>query len=293
MKKVLVTGATGFLGRHLLRHLKEHPYLSLITTSIEPLEKVATYDWIADTHYIPANLYFDRPDWYDFLGKPDILIHLAWQGLPNYKEDFHFTTNLYKDYHFIKQLVQAGLQDITIAGTCFEYGMQEGSLKEDMCTKPDNPYAIAKDTLRKMLEMSAKQQPFHFKWTRLFYMYGDGQNPNAILSQLKKAVDNKDTVFNMSGGEQLRDYQPVESMAHNIMAIALQNEVTGIINNCSGQGTKVIDLVNDFLAAQGASIVLNRGFYPYPDFEPFAFWGDNTKLTAAKQAYAQARQIHK
>ena len=293
MKKVLVTGATGFLGRHLIRHLNRQTQLSVITTSIEPTEQAQTYDWIASTHYIPANLYIDRTDWYDFFECPDILVHLAWQGLPHYKEDFHFTTNLYKDYHFIKQLVLAGLQDVTIAGTCFEYGMQEGCLNENVCPKPDNPYAIAKDTLRRMLEMLVKQHPFHFKWTRLFYMYGEGQNSNAILSQLKKAIDNKDEIFNMSGGEQLRDYQPVEDMAYNIMAIALQNEVTGIINNCSGRGTKVIDLVNDFILRENVTISFHKGYYPYPDFEPFAFWGDNTKLTAAKKAYAQANEINR
>jgi dTDP-6-deoxy-L-talose 4-dehydrogenase (NAD+) len=261
--------------------------IELYTCAIEPAVRAYSHDWIKGTTYISADLYEPNDDWYETLGKPDVMIHLAWQGLPNYKDDFHFTRNLFADYTLLKEMVQGGLKSLTVTGTCFEYGMVEGCLLESMPTQPHNPYALAKDTLRKMLELLSKNHPYSLKWTRLFYMYGEGQNPNAILSQLQRTVDAKDEIFNMSGGEQMRDYQPVEQMAYHILCIALQDEVTGIINNCSGHGTKVIDLVHDFLSKYEAKISLNRGYYPYPDFEPFAFWGDDTKLKQAIAAYEQ------
>ena len=75
-----------------------------------------------------------------------------------------------------------------VTGTCFEYGMQSGYLSEKMITNPGNPYALAKDSLRKFLLSLQREVPFTLQWARLFYMYGSGQNPNSILAQLDNAV---------------------------------------------------------------------------------------------------------
>lgn len=284
--KVLVTGATGFLGRYIVSYLKSLDRIQIITTSIDDYD-LNKFPWLENTTYIQANLYSANTNWFDFFQQPDKLIHLAWKGLPNYKGIFHFSENLFYDFAFLENLVQHGLKNITITGTCFEYGLQEGCLSEEMNTMPDNPYAIAKDTLRKMLFQLQKTNFFYLKWIRLFYMYGEGQSPNSILSQLDKALDNHETTFNMSGGEQIRDYQSVEQMAKNIVLIALQNEVTGIINNCSGKGIKIIDLVKEHLHKRNKEISLNLGYYPYPDFEPFQFWGSNEKLASIIKANEQ------
>ena len=87
-------------------------------------------------------------------------------------------------------MVANGLKDINVIGTCFEYGMQSGSLSENLPSKPVTAYAISKDTLRRFLEELKKNYNFYFKWIRLFYMYGKGQSPKSILPQLDKALDN-------------------------------------------------------------------------------------------------------
>jgi nucleoside-diphosphate-sugar epimerase len=79
------------------------------------------------------------------------------------------------------------------------------------------------------LEQLQEQKAFRLKWVRLFYMYSEGQNPNSLLSQLYRSLANDEKVFNMNGGEQVRDYLPVEKVAKYIVAIALQKN-TGIIN---------------------------------------------------------------
>ena len=84
-----------------------------------------------------------------------------------------------------------------------------------------------------------QEYPFSFKWVRLFYMYGKGQNPNSLLSQLDKAIANGDKAFNMSGGEQVRDYLPVEKVAEYIVKVALQDKINGVINCCSGEPVSV------------------------------------------------------
>jgi dTDP-6-deoxy-L-talose 4-dehydrogenase (NAD+) len=230
--------------------------------------------------YIPFDLgNFDpSADYYSFFGQPDILLHLAWEGLPNYKSSLHLDTNYPRHVAFLENMVKHGLKDITVTGTCFEYGMQEGSLSEESPAMPANPYALAKDNLRKFLEELQKKHRFVLRWVRLFYMFGKGQNPNSLLSQLNSAIASNEKVFNMSGGEQIRDFLPVEKVGEYIVRIALQQKITGIINCCSGVPVTVKQFVETYLHTNNKNILLNLGHYPYPDYEPMRFWGDNSKL---------------
>lgn len=278
MKKVLVTGATGFIGNYVINELLKKNY-EVIATSVS-IEKAQKQEWYHHVRYIPFDLQNigENENYYSFFDHPDLLIHLAWEGLPNYKADFHLKQNLPRHYKFLKNLVENGLKDITITGTCFEYGMQEGCLSEDMEPRPFNAYANAKNELRLHLTKLSKNSPFTLKWARLFYMYGKGQNPNSLLSQLQMAIDRGDKTFNMSPGDQLRDYLPVEKVAEYIVKIALQDSITGIINCCSGKPVVLKEFVEEYLRKHKASITLNLGSYPYSDIEPKNFWGDVKKL---------------
>ena len=278
MKKVLVTGATGFIGNYVIAELQKKNYSVIASSS--SVENARDKFWYPSVHYIPFNLkeFDENINYYDYFGYPDALIHLAWEGLPNYKASFHTTENLPRHFAFLKNCTANGLNDITVTGTCFEYGMQEGCLREDMETRPANAYAIAKDTLRKQLQDLRSENDFNFKWIRLFYMYGIGQSPNSLFSQLDKALARGDANFNMSGGQQQRDYLPVEKVAENIVTIAGQNKIMGVVNCCSGVPETVNNMVEDYLEKTKKHIHLNLGYYPYADYEPMCFWGDNTKL---------------
>lgn len=278
MQKVLVTGATGFIGNYVVEELLQRNY-TVITSSANEA-RARQKSWFAKTKYIPFDLEYlnTAENYFYFFGKPDILIHLTWAGLPNYKDNFHIENNLPRHKAFLKNMVSNGLQNLNITGTCFEYGMQEGRLREDMQPLPINPYGIAKNNLRIFVEDLGTRFSFKHKWIRLFYMFGKGQNAKSLLSQLQQSLDNNKEIFNMSGGEQTRDFLPVEKVARYIVQIALQTEITGIINCCSGIPVTIKQLALDYLAANNKSIKLNLGYYPYPDYEPMHFWGDNTKL---------------
>ena len=275
--KVLVTGATGFIGNYVINELIKNYQHDIIATSSN-MNKAQLSEWFSHVKYYEYDMNNEHNNCFEYFQQPDLMIHLAWQGLPNYKDLFHFENNLYSNYCFVKNMIEHGLKSIVITGTCFEYGMQNGSLKENFATMPSNPYAIAKDTMRKFLEELQKKINFEFKWIRLFYMYGKGQSSNSILSQLDKALTNDDSVFNMSGGEQLRDYLPISKVAEYIIKIAIQDRVSGIINCCSGTSISIKNLVENYLERKQKKIHLNLGYYPYPDYEPMSFWGDDKKL---------------
>ena len=280
MSGILVTGSTGFIGNYVVRELLRRN-IEVIATSRDR-KKAEKFDWYPAVTYIECDLSENTgsiaKNYAGFFHNPGKVIHLAWPGLPNYRELFHFEKNLVTDYSFLKNLVLDGISDITVTGTCFEYGLMEGCLSEDMPSDPQNSYGIAKDTLRKFLQQLERHRAFNMKWIRLFYMYGKGQHPGSLLAQLDKALEHNEPIFNMSGGEQQRDYLPVETVASNIVEIALQNKVTGIINCCSGRPVAVKDLVKEYLLKKDKSINLNFGHYPYSSLEPMRFWGDDSKL---------------
>jgi dTDP-6-deoxy-L-talose 4-dehydrogenase (NAD+) len=158
-------------------------------------------------------------------------------------------------------------------GTCFEYGPQFGPIDANIETHPNNPYGFAKDVLHKQLQQLKGLHPFKLTWARLFYMYGLGQAESSLYSLLRSAVERGDKVFKMSGGEQLRDYLPVEDVASAIVDLAFEEEDKCVVNICSGQPISIRRLVEGWIQQNGWDIELALGEYPYPDYEPLAFWG--------------------
>jgi len=268
--KVAVTGASGFIGRHVVAELARRSYSPVIV--LRPSTDVPLY--LSGYEIVRIDINSPPENAFDRMDRPDGLIHLAWGGLPHYKSAHHTDIELPAQYHFLSCLIKAGLGNLVATGTCFEYGMVSGSLNESMETRPENPYGVAKDTLRRQLQALQNQPPFLLTWARLFYLHGDGQAENSLIPQLKAAVEQGDKVFNMSRGEQLRDYLPVETAAKRIVSLLEINRNNGIVNICSGEPVSVRHMVERYLAENNDDIKLNLGYYPYPDFEPMEFWGD-------------------
>lgn len=279
--KVLVTGATGFIGHYVIRQLLERQ-VEVVATSTSS-EKARQKPWFSQVQFVEHDIHtITSEDLFAKFHRPDVMIHLAWGGLMNFKDEAHAADILPLHKKFLENIIAHGLKDLMVTGTCLEYGMVEGELSEDMEPEPTIAYPIAKNQLRLFLNALQKQHPFRLKWMRLFYLYGEGQSPKSILSQLQRAIDNNEPVFNMSLGEQERDYLPVSDVARNIILFALQQEITGIVNCCSGEPITIKQLVADFLNRTGQSIALNLGYYPYTDYEPMRFWGSTARLRSLK-----------
>lgn len=273
--KVAVSGASGFIGRHVLAELARRH--ETVVASARNAGSVAAAPGIT---FVPLDLAAPPTHSFELLGRPDVLIHLAWEGLPNYRSARHTDIEEPRQFAFLRSLIADGLPALLVTGTCLEYGMRSGALHEALPAAPVNSYAIAKDRLRRELEGLRGTHRFALTWARLFYMYGPGQAPGSLLPQLAAAVARGDERFDMSGGEQLRDYLPVDEVARLLVALALTHCDAGVVNVCSGQPVRIRDLVESWLTQHQWRIALNLGHYPYPDHEPMAFWGDRRRLDA-------------
>ena len=278
--RIAVTGASGFIGRHVLAQL--------VGRGIEVVALTRNAAQLAGLREITQVFEIDiaHPpiDCFKKVGSPDILIHLAWDGLSDCRSLSHFETELSVQYNFLKTMVQSGLTSLLVTGTCFEYGMQSGALTEDMSTKPNTPYGYAKDALRRQLDFLRLSKPFDLTWARLFYMYGEDQPSTSLYSALRKAVIRGDKEFNMSGGEQLRDYLSVEEVACQIVQLAMAQHNIGIINICSGKPISVRRLVEQWIHTKKWEISLNLSQYAYREYEPMAFWGDSTRMESFRRS---------
>ena len=248
--KVAVTGASGFIGRHVLRELSSRTGVEVVASSRADPQAARLPPEI---RHVQLDIGSPSPNDYASLGCPDVLLHLAWSGLPNYRSLHHFESELPRQYAFLQSLIQAGLRPMLVTGTCFEYGMTSGELQESMPARPAIRMASRRVALYQQLQFLRSTRAFELTWARLFYMYGDGQPGTSLFPQLVAAVARGDASFGMSRGEQLRDFLPVEVVARHIVDLALRCPGAGIVNVCSGKPISVRALVEQWLArAAGA-----------------------------------------
>lgn len=275
--KFLVTGATGGLGRLVILELLKQGHEVIGTArSIEKAEKLDFFNQIT---FIPYDIYSQSiTDLHTYFGKPDSVIHLAWEKLDDYNNSAHLTTILESHKSFIFNLVSNGLKDFNGIGTCYEYGLREGELDEGMESQPILPYSQAKNALREYIESVQKKYQFSAKWIRVFYVFGEIQGRKNLYTHLMTAIANKEKLFNMSGGEQIRDFLTPNEISERIVQISSQTKIQGIINCCSGMPVKLKDFILNFLEKGNYKIDLNLGFFPYLAYEPMVLWGSTDKL---------------
>ena len=277
-RNVALTGASGFIGRHVLAELTKRG----ISPTLLLRPGTALPPHAEGCKVVRVELAAPGEQAFDSAGQPDVLIHLAWGGLPNYFSLHHFEQEAPLHYRWLKGMARAGLKHLVAAGTCFEYGMQSGALDEAMAVQPANAYGFAKDMLRRQLGYLQSEHQFSLTWARLFYLHGEGQSANSLWPLLRTAAARGDTHFPMSGGEQLRDYLPVAEVARCLVELAISRTTPqrghGVVNVCSGRPVSVRRLVEGWIADNSWSIQPRLGDFPYPDYEPMAFWGDASKL---------------
>lgn len=267
--KILVTGANGYLGSGIVKKLLDKN-VDVIATDFND----TNIDGRAEV--ITGNI-FNMNNPYEYLGAPDVLLHLAWKDGFVHNADSHID-DLSKHYHFIDEMMKSGVKRVCIMGTMHEIGFYEGSIKEETPCNPMSMYGIAKNALRQMIQMRASQYNVLFQWLRGFYIVSNNTVGNSIFSKLCKAEEEGTNLFPFTSGKNQYDFLDYEPFCEQVSSTVTQEKIIGIINICSGNPEKLSDRVERFIKENNLSIKLDYGKFPDRPYDSKAVWGDNNKI---------------
>jgi dTDP-6-deoxy-L-talose 4-dehydrogenase (NAD+) len=258
-RSVLLTGAAGFVGRQVLRALLAEGASiravlrdgSSADIAAGDVEIVRTADlFAADTSW-----------WTEVCAGIDTVVHVAWYAEPGrYLTSARNLDCLAGTLKLAQGAVAAGVRRFVGIGTCFEYDLAGGTLTVDTPLKPLTPYAAAKAATFLTLSQWLPLQQVEFRWCRLFYLYGEGEDARRLVPYLRTRLSAGEPA-ELTSGEQVRDFLDVRDAGRMIAAEALGSD-TGAVNVCSGVPVTVRDLALRIADEYGRRDLLKFGARP-------------------------------
>jgi len=270
-KRILVTGSNGYIGSHVVTALLDRgAQVIAADLAVDHIDTRATT--------VVADIFTEDTDIMHKLGDPDVCLHMAW------KDGFIHNSNAHMEclsahYTFLDTVMKSSVKQIAVMGSMHEVGYWEGAINDDTPTNPINLYGIAKDALRRALFILQKTTPVTVQWLRAFYILGDDARNHSIFAKIIEAAKSGQKAFPFNDGSNKYDFIHVDELAKQIAASVLQEEVTGIINCCTGQPVSLGEKVESFIKQHGLDLQLQYGAFPNRPYDSPALWGDNEKIT--------------
>jgi nucleoside-diphosphate-sugar epimerase len=273
VKRVLVTGGTGFIGRQALPQLAEHGYEVHASWATAPGEDMPGVTWhrcdLLDTATAAALVEQLRPTH---------LLHFAWYAVPGkYWDADQNALWVEASLGLLAAFADAGGRRATLAGTCAEYDWSEGVLSEhNTPLVPATYYGTCKHALRTVAEGLAARREVSFSWGRIFFVYGPHEHPDRLVSSLARALVRGEPAPT-SEGSQRRDFLHVRDVAAAFVAL-LDSGVEGAVNIGSGAAVPVRDVVTAIATAAGRPDLVQWGALPQRPGDPPLLEADVRRL---------------
>jgi nucleoside-diphosphate-sugar epimerase len=253
MRRVLLTGGTGFVGRQILRALLKAGVEVRLTVRGEQTVPSKVEPW-------PMEDLFAAPQ--DALeaacADVDTVIHAAWFAEPGkYLTSARNLDCLTGSLRLGQAAVSAGVRRFVGIGTCFEYDLAAGYLRPTTPLAPHTLYGATKASTYLTLERLMAQEARYFAWCRLFYLHGEGEDPRRLVPYLRARLAAGEPT-DLTSGRQIRDYLDVEEAGRRIVAVALST-IEGAVNICSGQPVTVAQLAGRIAEEFGRTDLLRFG----------------------------------
>lgn len=276
---VLLTGATGFVGRQVLQELVRRgqqvrlvirPGRQAQLSAASPIESLV----------ITPDLFQENAGWWEHACQGiDTLIHLAWYAEPGkYLESPLNLDCLSGTLEIARGAARAGVRRWIGCGSCFEYDLSAGLLTPETALRPLTAYAAAKAAAFLALERWLPLQRVEFAWCRLFYLYGEGEDARRLVPYLRARLSAGEPA-ELTRGTQVRDYLEVGEAARQILECAL-GQVQGAVNICSGVAVTVRELAEQIADEYGRRDLLRFGVRPDNVTDPPRVLGQKSELRA-------------
>lgn len=276
MKKVLVTGATGFIGRHSLPSLSARGYEVHAATSLGHAHMIDAPGVV----WHRADL-LEREQVFALVStvKPSHLLQLAWYAVPG-----KFWTSpenlrwVQASLDLLRAFKEAGGKRVVAAGTCAEYewGHDEPCSEASTPQRPATLYGACKHALRLMIEAYSRQEGVSAAWGRVFFLYGPHEHPDRLVASAIRSALSGDEV-RCTHGRQMRDILHVAEVADAFAAL-LDSEVEGAVNIASGRTVALADVIKEIGDQIGRQDLIRLGAIDAPAGEPRVIVADTKRL---------------
>ena len=280
--KILVTGASGYIGRFVVSDLLSRGQ-DVIACDI------ILKDMSDRVRKLESDIFALSGNVYEQTGGPDVCIHLAWRDGFMHNSDNHIG-DLSGHYKFLTSLISSGLKHLVVMGTMHEVGYHEGVIDESTPCNPMSMYGIAKDALRRSMMLYCQQHDCLLQWCRAFYIIGDDKHNHSVFSKLLEADEAGEKTFPFTSGKSKYDFVNVSELARQIVLVSMQTEVAGIINCCSGKAVSLSDRVEQYIKERNLNIKLNYGAYPDRPYDSPCVFGDTTAISKVLNNYNKQDQ---
>ena len=274
--KIFITGGTGFIGRPVVRRLQQANHQLLVLTKQTGSAKMlfGSSKNIKLIHGSLSGLKRVEPTIQRF--RPDLAIHLAWEGIPDYGVSMS-AKNLAHGVNLIEMLSRLSCPTFIGAGSCWEYGATVGKINEKTLPQSTNSFTAAKLSLKLFGEQVAANSNIKFIWPRFFYVYGPGQKPISLIPAVINSAKSGRLIElkNPNGGN---DFVYVDDVAEAIALIVkkIKTIPAGVYNVGSGNLSGVRQIVN--IALKHFNLATK---FPSAKRRPVGFYADISKLSKA------------
>lgn len=265
MKRVLLTGASGFIGRQAIRPLLAHGY-EVYTVSRYPIG-----DRLQGVKPSPCDLlnHSQTSQLIETI-KPSHLLHFAWYVVPG--KCWTAAENLdwvAASLHLLQQFVKQGGKRAVMAGSCAEYDWHQGDgicRENQTLLKPSTLYGTCKLALYQIVEAYARQTSLSCAWGRIFHLYGPHEYSSRLVSYVIQNLLSKE-LARCSQGNQVRDFLHVADVAEAFVAL-LESDVQGAINIASGQAITLKEVIDQIADKLNAKDLVHYGALSTPNDPP-------------------------
>lgn len=264
MKRIILTGARGFVGSHCLEALLEKGFE---VHAVSSRGRFNNYPWQVEWHH--ADLHNGEHVLRLMAAvKPQYLLHLAWDVTRGvYWRSMENLRWVKSSLGLLQAFIDSGGQRAVMAGSCAEYDWNYGYLSEDLTpTNPATLYGVCKNSLQAIVAAAAIEKKISAAWGRLFFLFGPGEHPDrlipAVITTLLKGEELPTT-----HGEQIRDYLYIRDAAAAMVAL-LDSEVSGPVNIASGEPVTLKELIVRAAAIVGKPELVQLGALAASEEDP-------------------------